>query len=152
MNIHLASILTAEQLRQTMAEHQQDQLQAELAARLRAERALSEFTEHFLHEHLTKKDLAEVRTRLIAAAARGAFEAMIMRFPSNLCADEGRAINNSDPAWPATLTGKAHEAYLLWERVGRPNGFRLRAAIIDFPGGMPGDVGLFLDWSRPVTI
>lgn len=152
MNIHLASILTAAQLRETMAENEAERLRAELMAKTRAERALSDYTEHFLHDHLNRRDLAELRTRLIAAAARGAFDVMIMRFPSSLCTDEGRAINNGEPHWAETLRGKAHEAYMLWERVGKPNGFRMRAAIVDFPGGVPGDVGLFLDWSRPVAI
>ena len=26
-------------------------------------------------------------------------------------------------------------------------GFRLKATIITFPGGMPGDVGFFLNWA-----
>ena len=28
----------------------------------------------------------------------------------------------------------------------RPLGYKLYAEIISFPGGMPGDVGLFLKW------
>jgi hypothetical protein len=27
-----------------------------------------------------------------------------------------------------------------------PQGYKLRAQIMDFPGGMPGDVGIFLRW------
>jgi hypothetical protein len=76
---------------------------------------------------------------------------MIMRFPSALCLDDGRAINNGERDWPETLTGKALEAYTLWERLGRANGYRMIARIVDYPGGIPGDVGLFLDWSPPRT-
>lgn len=152
MNIKLASILNATQLRQTMAEHAAEQIELERRAKLRAERALNDYVDHFLHDHLTKKDLADLRSRIIAAAARGSFEALVMRFPSTLCADDGRAINNAEPDWAETLPGKAREAYLLWERVGRPNGFRIRAAIVDYPDGLPGDVGLFLDWSPPLPV
>jgi hypothetical protein len=28
------------------------------------------------------------------------------------------------------------------------NGFRLAARVLDFPGGMPGDIGLFLVWGE----
>ena len=38
-------------------------------------------------------------------------EAMVYSFPSDLCTDGGRAINNSDPNWPETLQGKAKEMY-----------------------------------------
>ena len=51
--------------------------------------------------------------------------------------------------WPnligrATLRGEAAEIYLRWERDLKPHGFRLAARVLDFPGGMPGDIGLFL--------
>ena len=152
MNIKLASILTAADLRKTMAENEADRVNAERLIRDRAERARVDYVDHFLHDHLTKRDLGELRTRIIAAAARGAFEAMVLRFPSTLCSDDGRAVSNAEVHWPETLPGKAREAFLLWERVGKPNGFRMRAAIIDYPGGMPGDVGLFLDWSPPLPV
>lgn len=152
MNIKLATILSAEGLRKTMAEHEAERIRLEALARARAERSHHEFVDHFLHDHLTRQDLAELRTRIIAAAARGAFEALIMRFPSALCTDDGRAISNGERHWPETLPGKAREAFALWERIGQPNGFHLRAAIVDYPDGIPGDVGLFVDWSPPAPI
>jgi hypothetical protein len=151
MQIKLANILTAADLRQTMAEHDAEQMRLEAQARAHAQSSHRDFVQHFLHDHLTKRDVADLRTRIIAAAARGAYEAMIMRFPSSLCLDDGRAINNGEPQWPGTLTGKALEAYNLWDRVGRANGYRMIARIVDYPGGIPGDVGLFLNWSPPIT-
>lgn len=82
------------------------------------------------------------------AAEQGAHEFMLLRFPSQLCSDSGRAINASEPDWPATLRGEAAELYLRWERDSKPQGFRLAARVLDFPGGMPGDVGLFLVWGQ----
>ena len=38
-------------------------------------------------------------------------EAMVYSFPSDLCTDSGRAINNYDPNWPETLQGKAKEFF-----------------------------------------
>jgi hypothetical protein len=70
------------------------------------------------------------------------------RFPSQLCSDRGRAINVSEPDWPATLCGEAAEIYLRWEHDLKPSGFHLAARVLDFPGGMPGDIGLFLVWLR----
>jgi hypothetical protein len=36
----------------------------------------------------------------------------------------------------------------VWRRVHQlePKGYKLRAQIMDFPGGMQGDVGIFLRW------
>ena len=80
------------------------------------------------------------------AAQHGQSEFMLLRFPSQLCSDGGRAINVSEPDWPATLRGEAAELYLRWKRDLRPHGFHLVARVLDFPGGMPGDIGLSLVW------
>jgi CBS domain-containing protein len=82
------------------------------------------------------------------AAEHGQKEFMLLRFPSQLCSDRGRAINVSEPDWPATLCGEAAEIYLRWEHDLKPSGFHLAARVLDFPRGMPGDIGLFLVWLR----
>ncbi len=79
-------------------------------------------------------------------AAAGEKEVMLLRFPNELCTDGGRAINNSEPDWPRTLTGFPLEIYNKWQVAFRQEGYRLTAKILDFPGGMPGDVGLFMGW------
>ena len=82
------------------------------------------------------------------AAERGEKEFLLLRFPRQLCSDAGRAVNVGEPNWPATLRGEAAEVYLRWERDLKPHGFRLGARVLEFPGGMPGDVGLFLIWEQ----
>jgi hypothetical protein len=93
-----------------------------------------------------KEILQPLQFKLRAAAERGQTELMVMRFPNTLCTDKGRAINNADESWPETLTGRPRQAYELWRDQFRPAGFRLSAMIIDWPGGLPGDVGFFLKW------
>jgi len=82
------------------------------------------------------------------AAEHGEKEFMLLRFPTQLCSDGGRAVNVAEPGWPGTLRGEAAEIYLRWERDLRPNGFRFAARVLDFPGGMPGDIGVFLTWGE----
>ncbi len=82
------------------------------------------------------------------AAGHGEKEWMLLRFPCDLCSDGGRAINAPLPDWPQTLRGEAAEIYLRWERDLRPRGFHLTARVLEFPGGMPGDIGLFLFWGE----
>jgi hypothetical protein len=73
-------------------------------------------------------------------------EVQVHRFPNRLCTDRGRAINQQEPGWEKTLTGVPREIYVLWEKYFRPRGYKLRVQIVDFPGGMPGDVGMTLSW------
>ena len=80
------------------------------------------------------------------AAERGEREVMVVRFPSTYCPDGGRAINNFETGWENTLTGFAKRAYDFGQKELAPQGYKFRAQILDFPGGMPGDVGLFLRW------
>jgi hypothetical protein len=74
-------------------------------------------------------------------------EIQVHRFPNHLCTDKGRAINQQEPGWEKTLTGVPKEIYDLWNKYFRPRGYKLRVQIVDFPGGMPGDVGMTLSWS-----
>jgi hypothetical protein len=62
--------------------------------------------------------------------------------------DAGRAVNAGEPNWPATLRGDASKIYVRWERDLRPHDFRLSARVLEFPGGMPGEIGLFLSWGE----
>ncbi|MFZ3359768.1 MAG: CBS domain-containing protein [Xanthobacteraceae bacterium] len=80
------------------------------------------------------------------AAENGEKEFMMFRFPSQVCSDGGRAINVTEPGWPATLRGDAAEIYLRWEHDLKPRGFHLAARVMEYPDGMPGDIGLFLIW------
>ncbi len=86
-------------------------------------------------------------SRLVQSAAeRGESEVLAVRFPSEYTTDGGRAINNFEPGWPETLTGFAKRAHEFWQKELEPKGYKVRVQILDFPGGVPGDVGIFLRW------
>jgi hypothetical protein len=71
----------------------------------------------------------------------------VLRFPHTLCTDNGRAINQHEAGWEKTLTGIPKELYEFWKRQLQPNGYHIRYEVIDYPGGMPGDIGVTLSWS-----
>ena len=73
-------------------------------------------------------------------------EVQVCRFPNHLCTDKGRAINQQEPGWEDTLTGFPKEIHQLWAKYFRERGYKLRVEIVDFPGGMPGDVAMTLKW------
>jgi len=80
------------------------------------------------------------------AAERGQTEVQVYRFPNELCSDRGRRINNGEPDWEATLEGRPKDGYEFWREHLRPLGFGLKAEVLEYPGGMPGDIGFFLTW------
>ena len=42
--------------------------------------------------------------------------------------------------------GSLRRAYDYYVKELTPRGFQLQVEIVDWPGGMPGDVGIFIGW------
>ena len=80
------------------------------------------------------------------AVKNGLTEVEVFRFPNALCTDNGRAINMMEPGWENTLTGLPKEMYSFWDRHLRPIGYKIRVQVVDFSGGVPGDIALTLKW------
>jgi hypothetical protein len=140
-------VVSAEELRMKILEREMELMRQRDAARDAERNKLSAFAETFMTEHVTEKERAMVTRLVMNAVNEGKTEALVYSFPSSLTTDGGRSINNGEPDWPTTLQGKARELYERYVAVARPQGYKLKAMIINFPGGMPGDVGLFLDWA-----
>jgi hypothetical protein len=138
--------VSAEQLRMTILQKQLEKMEREQKRKEAEQKKLADFATAFLTQHVTEAEVAMVRRLVMNAAADGKTEVMVYSFPSELCSDSGRAINSNDPRWPETLQGKAKEFYERYQELGKPQGYRLKAMVIDFPGGMPGDIGFFLNW------
>jgi hypothetical protein len=93
----------------------------------------------------------EERMKRAAAIVRravnnGLTEVEVARFPNRLFTDHGRAINQQERGWEKTLTGLPKELYDFWKVHMQPRGYRLKFQIVDWPGGMPGDIGIILAW------
>jgi molybdopterin-biosynthesis enzyme MoeA-like protein len=96
---------------------------------------------------LSDEEVMKKAASIIQSAAKnGLTEVQVYRFPNTLCTDRGRAINQQELGWEKTLTGIPKEIYEFWDRRLRPLGYRLRVQIVDFSGGVPGDVGMTLRW------
>jgi hypothetical protein len=80
------------------------------------------------------------------AAEQGQNEIQILRFPSQYCTDHGRAINNFEDGWPATLTGFAQKVHEAYRAQLEPQGYKIRAQILNYPNGGLGEVGLYIGW------
>jgi hypothetical protein len=142
-----APIPSADDLRMALLEAEMKKIEEREKFRSKEEKRLADFAAEFLRGQVTDAEKAMIRRVVRSAVKEGKTQAMVYSFPSKLCTDRGRAINNADKDWPSTLQGKAKQIYDRYLEVAKPQGYRLKAMIIDFPGGVPGDVGLFLDWA-----
>jgi hypothetical protein len=127
--------------------------EAEKASEAVRKHSQEEAEKRALLDHLTKpsgvSDEEAIRRASVVierAVSNGLNEVRVFRFPNALCTDHGRAINQREDGWERTLTGIPKEIYDLWERHFKARGYKLRVEIIDFPGGMPGDVAMTLVW------
>ena len=96
---------------------------------------------------LTEDEKVELASNVIQRAVRnGLSEVQVYRFPNSLCTDHGRAINQMEKGWERTLTGIPKEIFQLWSDYLQPRGYRIRYQIVDFPGGVPGDISITISW------
>jgi len=143
------SLPTAQEVMEKLALAEAEKASA--AARKQTE---AEAEKKMLLDKLTKPSgvsddeaLRRVSTIIERAVSNGLTEVQVYRFPNALCTDHGRAINQQEQDWEQTLTGLPKEMYQFWERQLRPRGYKIRFQIVDFPDGMPGDVGITLKWA-----
>jgi hypothetical protein len=95
----------------------------------------------------SEEEKVKLASTVIQRAVRnGLTEVQVYRFPISLCTDKGRAINQQEKDWENTLTGIPKEIYQLWSDYLKPRGYRIRYQIIEFPGGVPGDIAITIAW------
>jgi hypothetical protein len=96
---------------------------------------------------LSEEEKVKLASTVIQRAVRnGLTEVQVYRFPNSLCSDHGRAINQMEKGWEKTLNGIPKEIYQLWSDYLQPRGYRIRYQIVDFPGGVPGDIAITISW------
>ena len=142
-------LITPDELRRITAEKEMEKMREALEKKRRMDEERHHFHDTFMHRDIPRDDpnaLKRFSALVRGAAERGEREVLALRFPSEYCTDGGRAINSFEPDWPKTLTGFAKRAYEFWQKELEPRGYKVRAQIMDFPGGVPGDVGIFLRW------
>jgi len=95
----------------------------------------------------SEEEKIKLASTVIQRAVRnGLTEVQVYRFPNTLCTDKGRAINQMEAGWEKTLTGIPKEIFELWTEYLKPRGYRIGYQVIDFPDGVPGDIGVTISW------
>src|SRR3954451_9402270 len=141
-----ASTLSADGVRTFIGEQRAQRLAKEQAHEAAAALELERLRKEFADRRVKPQALELIASLIQKAVERGEREVLVIRFPSSWLPDRGRAIANQDHDWPEKLEGFAKHAHEYYETELAPRGFELRAGILEWPGGFPGDVGLFLSW------
>ena len=144
------SFMSAAELRNYMTETEMAKASKDVGSG-HAEKAREELIKSLMQPvAVTPEKIAEVKRRVLGqlrtAAVKGDKEVLVMRFPNALCTDKGRALNNLENEWPSTLIGRPLQAFEFWRDHLQPQGYGLKAMIVDWPQGLPGDIGFFLTW------
>ena len=138
--------VSAKALRELVAHHWDEEAARRNEAHGQVAEAHLKQARQLLAATLSEASWQHMMRNARAAAQKGEEEQLLLRFPCELCTDHGRAVNAPDPSWPATLRGIAAEVFMRWKKELQPQGFGLAARVIDFPDGVPGDIGMYLEW------
>jgi hypothetical protein len=152
----VSGLIEERQARELSEKQLDDQL------KLRHKEELTEFRKRLDQFQLADWHVPTILNGIKRAFDRGETELMFTSFPSSFCNDSGRAINISgeppineptdaevhEPVWLATLPRGVLTIYAYWKENLQAGGFGFSARIINYPGGVPGDVGLFFSWPR----
>lgn len=127
--------------------------EAEKASEFMKKKAAADAEKEALLDRLRQHSGVSDEERLKRAAAiinravnNGMTEVRIGQFSNKLFTDNGRAINQQEPGWDETLTGLPRELFQFWKTYLQPRGYRLKFEIVEWPGGLPGDIGITLSW------
>jgi hypothetical protein len=133
-------------LNEIISDAEMKEMEEERKRKERQKREQRELHEAFMAEELAPDAVERLNKIVRTAAEQGFKEVQVITFPARFCNDGGRRINNMLPDWPDSLEGFARRAYDFYMKELRPHGYKLHAQVIDFPGGVPGQIGLFLKW------
>jgi hypothetical protein len=144
----VSTLLSAKDLQAKIALAEGEKASAAAKAHASAEAEKQAFIDRISKPSgLTDDQIIEKASHIVnRAVENGLTSVQVFRFPNHLCTDNGRAIDQAEDGWEKTLTGIPKELWAFYERQLKPRGYRMRYHIVDFPGGMRGDVGVILSW------
>ncbi|HYZ34039.1 MAG TPA: hypothetical protein VE684_17345 [Crenalkalicoccus sp.] len=146
------STLSANEVRNYLRSKREEEAAKQRAHEEHAHAEREKLREAFMAREIQPEAMDRVATVVRRAVDMGDKQALVLRFPSSWLRDQGRAITNHARNWPDSLDGFARRAYDFFKRELEPRGFQIKAEIVDWPGGTPGDVGFFLQWKSQEEI
>lgn len=104
-----------------------------------------------LHRAFLERDIRpDVKERVSSAVRRaaenGQHEIQALKFPAAWTNDRGRRINNGEEDWPVSLEGFAKRSYDFYVKELQPVGYKVRAEVLNYSEGVPGEIAIYLGW------
>ncbi len=140
------TLLRPQDLNENISDAEMKKMEDERKRKERQKREQRQLHDAFMARDIHPQVMDRLNNAVRIAAEQGFKEVQVITFPASFCNDGGRRINNMLPDWPDSLEGFARRAYDFYIRELRPVGYKLHAQVIDFPGGMPGEIALVLKW------
>ena len=141
-----SGIVTPDELRKLQDERDTVAAREAMEKKRRAEKEQQDLHEAFMNRKIGPEAIERFNAAVRNAAEQGRHEIMIGQFPASWCSDGGRRINNYLEDWPDSLQGVAREVYDYQSKNLAPLGYKMRVEVLNFPGGVPGDIGIFFRW------
>jgi hypothetical protein len=139
-------IVTPEELRKAQDERDMAAAREAMEKLRRTEEEQQALHEAFMKRKIGPEAIERFNAAVKKAAEQGQHEIMIGQFPASWCSDGGRRINNNLEDWPESLEGIAKQVYEYHVKNLAPLGYKMRVEVLNFPGGVPGDIGIFFRW------
>ncbi len=140
------TLLRPQDLNEIISDAEMKKMEDERKRKERQKREQRQLHDAFMARDIHPQVMDRLNNAVRIAAEQGFKEVQVITFPASFCNDGGRRINNMLPDWPDSLEGFAKRAYDFYMKELRPLGYKLHAQVIDFPGGVPGEIALFLKW------
>jgi hypothetical protein len=140
------TLLRPQDLNEIISGNEMKKMEDEQKLREKQKREQRELHDAFMARDIHPQVMDRLNKAVRIAAEQGFKEVQVITFPASYCNDGGRRINNMLPDWPDSLEGFAKRAHEYYLNELRPLGYKLHAQVIDFPGGVPGEIALFLKW------
>jgi len=143
----MTDLMRPEDLKKVASDAEMKKAEENLKRAKKHEEEQKQLHEMFMAKELPPNAGERVNNAVRRAAEQGLNKVQVITFPATYCNDHGRRINNNEPDWPASLEGYAKKAYDYYEKELRPLGYKLHVEVLDYPGGMPGNIGFSIKWS-----
>jgi hypothetical protein len=139
-------IVTPDELRKVQDQRDSAAAREAMEKMRRAEDEQQQLQDAFMKRKIGPEAIERFNAAVKNAAEQGQHEILIGQFPASWCSDGGRRINNSLEDWPDSLQGIAKEVYEYHQKNLAPLGYKMRVEVLNYPGGVPGDIGIFFRW------
>jgi flagellar biosynthesis/type III secretory pathway protein FliH len=142
----MTDLMRPEDLKRVTSDAEMKKAEENLQRAKKQEEEQKQLREMFMAKEIPPNARERVNNAVRRAAEHGLNEVQIITFAATYCNDRGRRINNNEPDWPDSLEGYAKKAYDYYEKELRPLDYKLRVEVLDYPGGVPGNIGFTLKW------